>query len=74
MKDKRLLKKNMTFVLRYRIDSIKNSNQSVIMLIQEGTLVLKHQTSNWSLSATNVFSPIPDTCFSSSMDLNWPLF
>ena len=74
MRDKRLLKKNMTFELRYRIDSIKNLNLSVIMLIQEGNLVLRHQTSNWSLSATNVFSPIPDTCFSSSMDLNWPLF
>lgn len=70
MKDKILLIDKRAFALRYCTGSTRNLNQPVIKLIQEKSRVLGHQTSNCSLRATKVFSPIPDTCLSSSMDLN----
>ena len=70
MKNKKLLINRLAFQLRYCTDNTRSLNQPVIKLIQEKNRVLGHQTSNWSLRATKVFSPIPDTCFSSSMDLN----
>lgn len=70
MKDNMLLIDRLAFALGYCIDSTRNLSQPIIKLIQEKNRVLGHQTSNWSLRATKVFSPIPDTCFSSSMDLN----
>lgn len=66
-----MLKASMLFFgLPLSIDKLRKLNLLEKVLLIEKSPVEELQTSNWSLTAAKILSPIPETCLRSSIDLN----